>query len=276
MGHGRRQMLRDVAAVAVVAVFMFPLVWWALTSIKPAHVILDRERQVLFDFAPTIENYAVTLLGRGPGVYDARRSLLDSTVVAVFSALLTIMVALPMAYGLSVFQFRARRAIFAWLIFQRILPPIVMIFPMVLAYHAVGLLDSHPGVILAHTALNLPFAVLLLKSFCDDIPPEVAEAATIDGATRFQVFWKIFAPMLRSGIAATAVLCFVLSWTEFLMSLFLTSQIRMLPVQASIVLTNTWGFTAAVSTAGLIPTFVFILLTQRHLVRGLTLGVQKG
>jgi multiple sugar transport system permease protein len=98
----------------------------------------------------------------------------------------------------------------------------------------------------------------------------------IDGATRLQVFTRIYLPIIKGGIAAAAVLCFMFSWTEFLMSLFLTSTIRLVPVQSSLVTTFTWGFTAALSTAAIVPSFIFVLLTQRHLVRGLTMGAQKG
>ena len=98
----------------------------------------------------------------------------------------------------------------------------------------------------------------------------------IDGASPLQSFWKVQAPLIRGGIAATAVLCFVFSWTEFLMALFLTTTIRLLPVQLSLVVTQTWGFTAALSTASILPGFIFILLVQRHLVRGLTMGLAKG
>jgi multiple sugar transport system permease protein len=107
---------------------------------------------------------------------------------------------------------------------------------------------------------------------------EVDEAAMIDGATRFQIFRRIVLPLVKSGVAATAVLCFVFSWTEFLLSLFLTTSIRTLPVKISTFVTSTgteWGFIAALGTSAMLPSFIFILLVQRQLVRGLTLGSLK-
>jgi multiple sugar transport system permease protein len=162
-----------------------------------------------------------------------------------------------------------------WVIFQRILPPIAIVVPVFLLYHMIGLRDTYLGVILMHAAINLPFAILLLKSFFDDIPREVGEAAVIDGATQVQLFTRICVPAIRGGIAATAILVLLFSWTEFLMALFLTSSIRLLPVQLSLLVSQTWGFTSALSTASILPGLVFILLAQRHLVRGLTLGMQK-
>ncbi|MEP1696100.1 MAG: ABC transporter permease subunit, partial [Paracoccaceae bacterium] len=100
----------------------------------------------------------------------------------------------------------------------------------------------------------------------------------IDGATRWQVFWKVILPMSKGGLAATAVLCFIFSWTEFLLSLFLTSSIRTIPVKITTFVTSTgseWGYISALGTSAIVPSFIFILLVQSHLVRGLTMGAIK-
>lgn len=270
------RILRDAAALLTVGCFLFPLFWWGLNSIKPAHAIFQNFSVTWFDFTPTLDNYRVTLLGEGPAFFASRQAIIDTVLVAVGAAALTLLAALPAAFALSLITFRNRRLVFLWVLFHRILPPIAVLVPLVFTYTQLGLRDTRAGVILAHAAVNLPFAVLLLKSFFDDVPREVGEAALIDGATRFQSFSRIYAPLVRSGIAATAVLCFVFSWTEFLMALFLTTTIRLLPVQLSLVVTQTWGFTAALSTASILPGFLFILLVQRHLVRGLTMGLAKG
>ena len=270
------RLLRDAAALLTVGCFMFPLFWWGLNSIKPASAIFVIDSVNWFDFTPTLANYRVTLLGEGPGFFASKQAILDSLAVALGSTAVALAAALPSAYALSLIRFPAERLFFLWVLFQRILPPIAVLVPLVFVYTQTGLRDTRTGIILAHAAANLPFAVLLLKSFFDDVPREVGEAAMIDGATRFQSFRKIHAPLVKGGIAATAVLCFVFSWTEFLMALFLTNTIRLLPVQLSLVVTQTWGFTAALSTASILPGFVFILLVQRHLVRGLTMGLAKG
>lgn len=270
------RLLRDAAAILTVGCFMFPLFWWGLTSIKPVSAIFDYGRINWFDFTPTLGNYRVTLLGEGPAFFSSNQAIVSSVLVAVGSTLLVLLAALPAAYALSLVANRSSRPVFLWVLFQRIMPPIAVLVPLVFIYHQMGLRDTHAGVIFAHAAANLPFAILLLKSFLDDVPREVGEAAAIDGATRYQTFFRIYAPLVRGGIAATAVLCFIFSWTEFLMALFLTNTIRLLPVQLSLVVTQTWGFTSALSTASILPGFIFILLVQRHLVRGLTMGLAKG
>jgi multiple sugar transport system permease protein len=150
--------------------------------------------------------------------------------------------------------------------------------PLVFIFHDLGLRDTHTGLIIAHTLINVPIALLLLKSFMDDIPKEIDQAAMIDGATRFQVFWMVILPMAKGGVAATAVLCFVFSWTEFLLSLFLTNSIRTIPVKITTYVTSTgseWGYISALGTSAIVPSFIFIMLVQRHLVRGLTMGAIK-
>lgn len=286
--------LRGVTAVVAVALFMFPIFWWGLTSIKPHSAIFDKDRVVFFDFTPTLENYAVTMLGKsraaiaiesgntfgvgGASSYDSRQTIVDSIVIAIGSAALTIALALPASYAVSRMRFRLRHAYMNWVLSQRFMPPIAIIVPVVFMFHYAGLRDTHVGMILVHSLINLPIAVLLLKSFLDDIPQDLDEAAMIDGANRWQGFARVVLPLVRGGIAATAVLCFVFSWTEFVLSLFLTNSIRTLPVKITTFVTSTgseWGFISALGTSAIVPSFIFILLVQKQLVRGLTLGSLK-
>jgi multiple sugar transport system permease protein len=289
-----KRILRDVVAVAVVGLFMFPLFWWALTSFKPTSDIFNKDEVVFFDFKPTLVNYQVTLLGKsraelaiesgntfgvgGASSYDSRQTIVDSLVVAIGSTIMTILVGVSAAYSLSRMRFRGRQAYLNWILSQRFMPPIAIIVPIVFMFHYVGLRDTRLGLVFIDTLINLPLAVLLMKSFFDDVPVEVDEAAMLDGATRFQIFWKIVLPMVTGGVAATAVLCFIFSWTEFLLSLFLTNSIRTLPVKISTFVTSTgseWGFISALGTSAIVPSFIFILLVQKQLVRGLTLGSLK-
>lgn len=289
-----RRVAHTTLAVLVVGIWMFPLFWWALTSIKPISAIFNKDRVVFFDFIPTLDNYRVVLLGKsraelaiesgstfgvgGASTYDSRQTILDSLIIAVGSTALTVLIGTLAAYALSRMAFRGRQSFLNWVLSQRFMPPIAIIVPLVFMFHWAGLRDSRWGLILVHCLMNLPIAVLLLKSFLDDIPKDLDESAMIDGATRFQTFWRIVLPLVKGGIAATAVLCFVFSWTEFLLSLFLTTSIRTLPVKISTFVTSTgseWGFISALGTSGILPSFIFILLVQKQLVRGLTLGSLK-
>jgi multiple sugar transport system permease protein len=294
------RILRDIAAVFVTALFAFPILWWALTSIKPNSAVFDKDRVVIFDFVPTIVNYGVTLFGMsrsqlaidqgigmgvaGESAYDSRMSIISSIIISIGATAITMGVAIFAAYAISRMAFKGRTAYLNWVLGQRFMPPIAILIPLVTIYKSAGLRDTdnlymgYLGLMLIYALMNLPIAVLLMKSFFDDVPKDVDEAAMIDGATRWLTFRKVVLPMVKGGVAASAVLCFIFSWTEFLLSLFLTTDIRTVPVKIQTFVTSTgneWGFIAALGTAAVIPSFIFIMLVQKHLVRGLTLGSLK-
>lgn len=290
-----RQAVRDLVAWLVVLAFLFPMGWWVLASFKPYTAIFNTT-PIYADFEPTTTNYAVTLGGMsrvqaaieqggavggsagGSSSYYSIPTIVDSTVVALGSTLLAVVVATLAAYALSRMRFPGQHHFVFWVLSQRMMPPIAIAIPLFFLFRDFGLRDTYLGLILAHALMNLPLAVLLMKSFFDEVPKDVDEAALIDGATRLQTFWKVTLPMVKGGLAASAVLCFIFSWTEFLISLQLTSSIRTIPVKISTFVTSTgteWGFITALGSAAMLPAFVFILLVQRHLVRGLTLGSLK-
>jgi len=285
--------LRYIIAVCVVGVFIFPIAWFALTSIKPISAVFNKDRVVVFDFKPTFENYQVTVLGgdkvggasnnlgmgtSGTGAYDGRGAIKSSLIIAISSTFIATFLALLAAYALSRMRFWGAQGYLNWVLSQRFLPPIAIIVPLVFIFHDLGLRDTHFGLTIAHALINIPIALLILKSFFDDVPIEIDQAAMIDGATRFQCFYMVVLPMIKGGVAATAVLCFIFSWTEFILSLFLTNSIRTVPVKITTFVTSTgseWGYISALGTAAIIPGFIFIILVQNHLVRGLTMGAIK-
>ncbi|MBL8792073.1 MAG: carbohydrate ABC transporter permease [Rhizobiales bacterium] len=266
---------RDAAALLIVTLYVLPIVWWGISAFTPADVLLDLPRLLRLDFSFTLSNFALVIMGVEGTIFDSRQSLIDSSVVALLSTGIVLVAALPLAYALSQMTFRWQRGLRNTVILQRFMPPIAIVFPLVGLYHTLGILDTRIGVALAHAALNLPFAVLLLKSFLDDVPHEVTEAARLDGASRFEGFRHVILPMMKGGIAATAILCFIFSWTEFLLSLFLTQNLRLMPVQAGVLVMNMWGLISALTTTALVPAFIFVLFVQKHLVRGLTLGIYR-
>jgi multiple sugar transport system permease protein len=266
---------RDIAAWFIVALFMFPILWWALVSIQPASAIFDKDHIVIFDFVPTINNYILTLTDMGSSLFNSREAIWNSLVVAIGSTALVIFVGVAAAFSLS-HHLNAQKHNFIIAVFlARAAPPIATILPILFTYRTIGLTDTWAGLILAHAAMNVPLAILMLKSFVDDVPREMFEAAKIDGATEFQLLVKILIPNISGGLVTTAILCFIFSWTEFLMATYLTDHMHMLPVQLSTLRMADWGPVAALSTATLVPSFVAILLVRKNLVRGLTWGMQR-
>jgi multiple sugar transport system permease protein len=284
-----QRIVRAVLAWMIVALFAFPIYFWITVAFKPDRDIFALP-PILYDFRWNVSSFeevfgisfgfekGLEVLPGGGNFYMLPR-LWDSIVVAVGSTVVAIVVATLAAYALSRMRIRGQQHFVFFVLSTRMMPPVAVAIPMFFIYKGFGLLDTYTGVILVHALMNLPLAVLLLKSFFDDIPVEIDEAALIDGASRFKIFRKIVLPMAIGGIAATAVLCFIFSWTEFLFVLTLTqTSIKTVPVVSSTFVTSTgtaWGNMAALGTAAMVPAFIFILLVQRNLVRGLTLGGVK-
>ncbi len=302
------KVILTAACFIITFVFFFPILWWFLCSFKPYGDIFHLPP--VFVFKPTTTWYQVVLggvfyqdteleqtgaiTGEGGGLYYSVPYLRDSVIIAVVSTFLVTVVAALAAYGLSRFAFRRRKDVVFWILSTRMMPPIVAALPFYLMYISVQnwawqsgppfiknlrLIDSYYGIILLHMIMNLPLAVLLLKSFFDEVPRDLDEAALVDGANRFQAF-QLILNYVKPGLAASAILSFIFSWNEFLLTLVLTKGgVRTMPVASSTFITAygvEWGYLAALGSAAMIPVFIFILLVQRHLVRGLTLGAVHG
>jgi multiple sugar transport system permease protein len=286
--------VRTTAAALVAGLFFLPILWWMLASIKPTQEILSVPPK-LFGFEPTLNWYRVVLgnadptqfkiettgaVGRGSGSsnFYSLPFLRASAIIGIGSTILVLLLATPAAYALSRFTLRRRKDLAFWILSQRMMPPIVAAFPLFFMFRQLGWIDTYHGLILVHAAMNLPLAVLLLMSFFDEVPRDLDDSAMVDGATRFGAFLNVIG-LVRGGLVATAVLSFIFSWNEFLLSLVLTTgSIRTVPVASSTFTTafaTEWGYLAALGTASMVPIFIFILLVQRHLVRGLTFGAVK-
>ena len=283
------KMIRTIAAWLVVGAFFFPIYFWTSVAFRDAKDIFNWP-PLIFKFPPTVRNFeqvfGISLgfsrqetVNPGGGNFYMAPRLLDSIIIATFSTILAIVVATLAAYCLSRMNFRGRHEFVNWVLSTRMMPPVAVAIPMFFIFKQFTLLDTYTGVILIHALMNLPLAVLLMKSFFDDIPAEIDESALIDGASRWTIFRRIVLPMAKGGIAASAVLCFIFSWTEFLFVLTLTqTSLKTVPVVSSTFVTSigtAWGNMAALGAAAIIPAFIVILLVQKHLVRGLTMGSLK-
>ena len=283
------RVVRALAAWTVVGIFFFPIYYWFSVAFRREHQIFARPPLVFgWDFSAKSfeEGFGISLGGEaagrslaGGGNFYMTPRLVDTIIVAVGSTILCVIIATLAAYALSRMRIRGQHHFVFWVLSTRMIPPVAVAIPMFFIYKEIGLMDTHVGIIVVHALMNLPLAVLLLKSFFDDIPIEIDEAALIDGASRWLVFRRIVLPMALGGIAATAVLCFIFSWTEFLFVLTLTQTgLKTVPVVSSTFVTSTgtaWGNMAALGVGAMVPAFVFILLVQKNLVRGLTMGGLK-
>jgi multiple sugar transport system permease protein len=200
----------------------------------------------------------------------------NSLIIAISSTFLAVAMGTLTAYGFSRFRVAGAQDWLFFILSTRMLPPVVVAIPMFLMYRAVGLVDTHIGLIILYTAFNLSFSVWLMKGFIDEIPIEYEEAALVDGYTRLQAFFKIVLPQAATGIAATAVFCFITAWNEYAFALMMTNRKAQtappyIPAQLGSGVTD-WTAIAAGTVLFLLPVAIFTFLLRKHLLRGVTFG----
>ena len=264
--------LRFAAAIAVTALFLFPIYWLTIISFKTPDEIFASP-PVWWPESIQFANYAV-LFKDGDAV-----TVWNSLIIASVSTVAAMILGTMCAYSIA--RFRTGGQLFSeWLLSNRMIPPIVIVFPIFLLFVKFGLVDTYLGLILLYTAFNLPYVIWMMRGYIQDVPLELEESALVDGCTRWEVFVKVVWPMVRGGLFATAVFTFVFAWNEFIFALVLSrSEVTTFPVQVTHYFggqSNFWAKIAAMSVLGTIPIFIVVATLQRFLVRGISLGAVKG
>ena len=273
---------RPVASVALWVllslVTLFPIYWLFVISVKPA-VELFSTPSVILDKAYW-NNYANVL-----GNTTLQRYMLNSVLVSTGNSVLVTTLAFMACYALSRFDLAGKENIFFWTITNRMAPAAVFLLPFFLLFTQVfvigewKLYDTRIGLILLYCTFNLPFAIWTLRPTIEGIPKELDEAATVDGATTWQVIREVIFPLARPGLAVTLILTWVFAWNEFLLAATLTSfNARTITTGLSEYVTTTgteWGTMASIAIITLIPALFIFAVVQRHIVAGLTFGAVK-
>lgn len=259
--------------LAVLVAALLPWLWILLTSFKGRLDILSPAP--VWWFTPTLENYPAVFLDK-----QYLPLLWNSVVIATVTTALSLLIGAPAAYIFARSDFPGKEDLFFFFLTTRMAPPISIAVPLFLLFTAIGITDTWLAVILAHSTFNLSLVVWMMRGFFAEIPAELDEAAQLDGLSRLGVFLRVVVPLAAPGLAATAVLCFILSWNEFLYAFILVAfESRPLTVGIPGLVTphgTLWGQVAAVAIVATLPIIVFTALVQRHLVRGLTFGAVKG
>lgn len=297
-----------VAILLITVIFLSPLYWIGSTAFKPRSLATTVPPTMLF--TPEITSFIKLFTKRvqltkpvDAAVYDAApwyekriydggerilkvgnsiqlsqypNRFFNSLIVGVISTFIAVAMGTITAYGFSRFRLVGEADLLFFILSTRMLPPVVVAIPMYLMYREVGLNDTHIGLIILYTAFNLSFSVWLMKGFMDEIPKEYEEAALVDGYTRLQAFFKIVLPEAATGIAATAVFCFITAWNEYAFALMMTNRRAQtappfIPAQIGSGLTD-WTAIAAGTFLFLLPVAIFTFALRKHLLRGVTFG----
>ncbi len=268
------------ALVGAIIVFTaFPFVWALLSSIKPDEELFTVPVRY-FPARPTLENYRLVLENG-----DFLKALLNSAIVAVSVTMLSLAVGSLAAYSLGRFRFWGRSVVLYTVLAMTIFPQIAVLGALFEMVNFFKLYNQLPALILTYLIFTLPFTVWVLTGFLKAIPVEIEEAAYVDGATPFQIFWKIMMPLAVPGMATTGILAFIAAWNEFLFALSFTQTPDKRTVTYAIQAFSTatsgmyevpWGQTMAASVLVTVPLIILTLVFQRRILSGLTAGAVKG
>jgi len=268
-----------VILIVILAIFLGPYAWVVASSFKPQFAIFRDLKPIswatFFPGDPTIANFVHLFENRGIG-----RALVNSAIVSSCQVIGTLALCSMAAYGLTRIQFKGSNAVFALVLMTFLLPIESLMVPLYIHVTGLGLADTLVGVFIPWIAS--PFGLFLLRQAFEEIPRELDEAARIDGAGHFRIFWSIILPNVKTPLATLALVTFLFSWNAFLWPLVILHSPRNHVVQlaiaqsVSIAQLPNWGETFAGATIATVPLIVLFLFLQRYFVRGIALTGVKG
>jgi multiple sugar transport system permease protein len=259
----------------LVVIYLFPVYWMAATSLKAQRDVFAIPPKIV-PWPPDFGAYQKAVIGNPEVV----QGVINSTIIAIGTTIVTLLLAAPAGYGLARLRLRFTVAIAFSLLISQMLPSINLALPLFVIFTRVGLVDSYLALIIANATATVPFAIIILRPFFLTVPGEVVEASRVDGSTRFGAFWRVALPLAGPGLITVAAVTFLTAWGEFVFGLTLATSEEMQPI--TVVLSGfitqfgtRWNELMAVSTVVAIPIVVFFVLLQRYIVGGMTAGAMK-
>lgn len=279
----RRRLLKIghfIGLFLAMTVICLPGFWIVLSSLRPTVEIMAKP-PVWIPNELSFDAYVAMFSGVGKGGIPVLDYFRNSLIVSVTSTVIAIAIGMSGGYAFARFRFPGKAGWFLGLMLTRTVPGIALSLPLFFVYAKLGLLDTHFGLILAYVALNVPFTIWLIDGFFRQVPKDLAEAAQIDGCTRWQAFWQVEFPLAGPGIASSGIFAFLTSWNEFALASNLTRSVnsKTLPVgllDYTAEFTIDWRGMCALAVVMIIPALLLTFAVQKHLVSGLTSGAVKG
>lgn len=272
--------LHKVALFAAMAIIILPGLWIVVSSLRPTVEIMAKP-PIWIPQEISLDAYVAMFSGVGQGGIPVIEYFRNSLIVAVTSTVVALTVGMAGGYAFARYRFRGKSATFLGFMLTRTVPGIALSLPLFFVYARLGIIDTHFGLILAYVALNLPFTIWLIDGFFRQVPKDLAEAAQIDGCTRWQAFWQVEFPLARPGIASAGIFAFLISWNEFALASQLTRSVKSKTLPVGLLdytseFTIDWRGMCALAVVMIVPALALTYVVQKHLVSGLTSGAVKG
>ena len=272
--------LRHITLFIAMSIICIPGLWIVLNSFRPTVDIMAKP-PVWVPRGLNLDNYRAMFGGAGEGGVPVVQYFTNSLIISVTSTVIAILIGMAGGYAFARYRFRGKSAIFIGLLLTRAVPGVALSLPLFIVMAKTGLIDTHVGLIMVYVAMNVPFTIWLIDGFFRQVPPDLAEAAEIDGCTRWQAFWKVEFPVAKSGVASAGIFAFLTSWNEYALASQLTRSTfsKTMPVglrDFTSEFTINWGGMCALAVLMIIPALILTFLVQKHLIAGLTFGGVKG
>ncbi|WP_418417440.1 carbohydrate ABC transporter permease [Blautia sp.] len=267
---------KAVIGAVILVIALFPIYWLLLMAVRPAGQ--NMESISLIPKGITFEYFGQLFRDKGFDI-ALKNSLINSGI----SLLISLSLGLCTSYVLARkrFSFSIRKPMTGWILLIRVLPPVAFIIPLYIIFGKLGILETRIPIILACVLINLPLVIWFMLTFFKDVPEEVEESAKMDGASEWQIFYRIILPLVLPGIAAVAMLAFMYSWNEYTYSIILTRSPQNYTIPLALAVLNTednvtnFGLVSAGGITSFIPMALFVLFAQNYLISGLSSGAVK-
>ncbi|NLS15022.1 carbohydrate ABC transporter permease [Rhizobium sp. P40RR-XXII] len=261
-------------------VICLPGFWIVISSLRPTVEIMAKPA-VWIPQELSLEAYRAMFGGVGQGGIPVWDYFRNSLIISVTSTAIALVIGMSGGYAFARFRFAGKSAVFLGLMLTRSVPGVALSLPLFMVYARLGIIDTHFGLILTYVALNVPFTIWLIDGFFRQVPKDLAEAAQIDGCTRWQAFWQVEFPLAGPGIASAGIFAFLTCWNEYALASQLTRSVdsKTLPVgllDYTAEFTIDWRGMCALAVVMIIPALALTFIIQKHLVSGLTFGAVKG
>ena len=268
--RSRRAALSTALGLLFLSIMLFPVYWMVNASLQPGVSTADLR---VLPLHPGLDGYREAFAGQGG-------NLVTSLVVSLGAVAVCLLVATPAAYALSLHRVRRSGIVLFILLLSQMIPGIIIANALYSAYNTLGILNTVPGLILADSALGIPFSILIIRAFMSAIPVSILEAARVDGAGRLRTFFSIVLPLSRNAIVTAALFSFLFAWSDFLFALTLDSNSAARPVTLGIYqyiggFVASWGSVMATATMASLPAAILLVVAQKYVAAGATGGAVK-